>query len=147
MLLVLVLCLLRHCTARSMPCGPESSKRLHLSLAACVDCSVMCTTVSCHQTALILGVLLLQEQSLVDIEMPGQYMNGNEPSPDGIVFLEGISSNVHVRPLHSLVSLYAVGSTALQSSPLVYTQFSCPNSASLLTHGRLSLLSTCQSAK
>jgi hypothetical protein len=37
-----------------------------------------------------------QEQSLVDIEMPGQYMNGDEPSPDGIVFLEGISSNVHV---------------------------------------------------
>ena len=41
-------------------------------------------------------VALLQEQSLVDIEMPGQYMNGDEPSPDGIVFLEGISSNVHV---------------------------------------------------
>ena len=40
--------------------------------------------------------MVLQEQSLVDIEMPGQYMNGDEPSPDGIVFLEGISSNVHV---------------------------------------------------
>lgn len=40
-----------------------------------------------------------QEQSLVDIEMPGQYMNGDEPSPDGIVFLEGISSNVHVSSL------------------------------------------------
>ncbi len=40
-----------------------------------------------------------QEQSLIDIEMPGQYMNGDEPSPDGIVFLEGISSNVHVSSL------------------------------------------------
>lgn len=38
----------------------------------------------------------VQEQSLVDIEMPGQYMNGDEPAPDSIVFLEGISSNVHV---------------------------------------------------
>ncbi len=49
-----------------------------------------------------------QEQSLVDIEMPGQYMNGDEPSPDGIVFLEGISSNVHVsslaEPLELVVS-------------------------------------------
>ncbi len=43
--------------------------------------------------------VVLQEQSLVDIEMPGQYMNGDEPSPDGIVFLEGISSNVHVSSL------------------------------------------------
>ena len=32
----------------------------------------------------------------MDIEMPGQYMNGEEPSPDGVVFLEGISANVHV---------------------------------------------------
>lgn len=38
----------------------------------------------------------VQEQSLVDIEMPGQYMNGDEPAPDSIVFLESISSNVHV---------------------------------------------------
>ncbi|KAL0051806.1 hypothetical protein WJX82_002492 [Trebouxia sp. C0006] len=43
---------------------------------------------------------VLHEQSLVDIEMPGQYMNGDEPSPDGIVFLEGISSNVHVVRRH-----------------------------------------------
>ena len=33
--------------------------------------------------------------------MPGQYMNGEEPSQDGIVFLEGISSNVHVSPFFS----------------------------------------------
>lgn len=38
----------------------------------------------------------VQEQSLVDIAMPGQYMNGEEPSQEGIVFLEGISANVHV---------------------------------------------------
>lgn len=32
----------------------------------------------------------------MDIEMPGQYMSGEEPAPDSIVFLESISSNVHV---------------------------------------------------
>jgi len=49
--------------------------------------------------------VVLQEQSLVDIEMPGQYMNGDEPSPDGIVFMEGISSNVHVNSLAAPLKL------------------------------------------
>ena len=44
-------------------------------------------------------LVAVQEQSLVDIAMPGQYMNGEEPSQDGIVFLEGISANVHVSNL------------------------------------------------
>lgn len=46
-------------------------------------------------------LVAVQEQSLVDIAMPGQYMNGEEPSQDGIVFLEGISANVHVSDLMS----------------------------------------------
>ena len=54
--------------------------------------AVVCTHCEqCNQS-----VHVLQEQSLVDIEMPGQYMNGDEPAPDSIVFLESISSNVHV---------------------------------------------------
>lgn len=44
-------------------------------------------------------LVAVQEQSLVDIAMPGQYMNGEEPSQEGIVFLEGISANVHVSDL------------------------------------------------
>lgn len=44
-------------------------------------------------------LVAVQEQSLVDIAMPGQYMHGEEPSQEGIVFLEGISANVHVSDL------------------------------------------------
>ena len=57
--------------------------------------------------------VVLQEQSLVDIEMPGQYMNGDEPSPDGIVFLEGISSNVHVSSLAQPLDFVPVGHSLL----------------------------------
>lgn len=59
----------------------------------------------------------LQEQSLVDIEMPGQYMNGDEPSPDGIVFLEGISANVHVSPATSLMHHILLTQLQRQSAP------------------------------
>ncbi len=81
------------------------------SLSSWVSCPIhsMCVLrqqyhLQFHKWEFKLAVVL-QEQSLVDIEMPGQYMNGDEPSPDGIVFLEGISSNVHVSSLAAPLEL------------------------------------------
>lgn len=37
-----------------------------------------------------------QEQPFTDIEMPGQYVNGEDLSPDNTVMLAGIGSNVPV---------------------------------------------------
>lgn len=45
--------------------------------------------------------LCLQEQSLVDIEMPGQHVSGDEPVPDSTVYVERISSSVVVVRRHS----------------------------------------------
>ena len=42
-----------------------------------------------------------QEQSLVDIEMPGQHVSGDEPVPDSTVYVERISSSVVVVRRHS----------------------------------------------
>ena len=77
----------------------------HSMLGMCVSMRLpVVKEVSVQASAEILAVMS-QEQSLVDIEMPGQYMNGDEPSPDGIVFLEGISSNVHVSSLAEPLAL------------------------------------------
>ena len=65
----------------------------------------------------------------MDIEMPGQYMNGEEPSPDGIVFLEGISANVHVGFLLYLVP------TMLSTIPGHWLQCSCRVSAPMSVRG------------
>ena len=51
----------------------------------------------------------------MDIEMPGQYMSGEEPAPDSIVFLESISSNVHV----SFFLICCKGSTVVSYGVLV----------------------------
>ena len=61
--------------------------------AGILQCVLYVTYCIIHNSRLYIA---LQEQSLVDIAMPGQYMNGEEPSQEGIVFLEGISANVHV---------------------------------------------------
>ena len=45
--------------------------------------------------------LYVQEQSLVDIEMPGQHVSGDEPVPDSTVYVERISSSVVVVRRHS----------------------------------------------
>lgn len=63
-----------------------------------MQCGVSYLCMTNHTTNLLYdsSLMAVQEQSLVDIAMPGQYMNGEEPSQEGIVFLEGISANVHV---------------------------------------------------
>lgn len=42
----------------------------------------------------------LQEACLQDIEMPGQYQCGEEPSPDGVVYMERISGDVTIVRRH-----------------------------------------------
>ena len=44
---------------------------------------------------------MLSELSLSDMEMPGQYLAGNEVTPDNLVMLEYIGSNVAIARRHS----------------------------------------------
>ena len=75
--------------ARSSPCllllASSSPSLLLLASCSLVTASALC----------------LQEQSLVDIEMPGQHVSGDEPVPDSTVYVERISSSVVVVRRHS----------------------------------------------
>lgn len=82
-------------------------------VCVCVNEATLVKEVGVQTDSEVLAVVS-QEQSLVDIEMPGQYMNGDEPSPDGIVFLEGISSNVHVSSLADPLELVLLNPVFLQ---------------------------------
>lgn len=79
--------------------------------------------------------MALQEQSLVDIAMPGQYMNGEEPSQEGIVFLEGISANVHVSivVLNLWLHAYVISTLPCRSA----SQSECACSHPALQHSML----------
>lgn len=61
----------------------------------------------------------------MDIEMPGQYMNGDEPSPDGIVFLEGISSNVHVGFMRLCIDVSCRLELAVTGPRVYYSEYKC----------------------
>ena len=43
---------------------------------------------------------LLQEQSLSEVEMPGQFLNGDEVQPDRVVWVERISNAVRIVRRH-----------------------------------------------
>ena len=73
--------------------------------------------------------MALQEQSLVDIAMPGQYMNGEEPSQEGIVFLEGISANVHV----SIITICLGSMSVCTSTATCYSKVLCSHKLHVLT--------------
>ncbi len=61
--------------------------------------------------------------NLNDIEMPGQYLAGHEVTPDSIVYLQHISSNVHIVRRHatSFRRLAFIGSDGRTRHMLVQT--------------------------